>query len=145
MYERVFKPSIVSKRAGIDRRDDGLSLFGRGSIPSAIAKKSVNAGRHWDMMTAVLGFVRYTPGCECECVSVNLCVCVCVCVYIFTYHIHPLIDAVAGYSQCEEIRHLLQSGERRPPFVCLCLRARERERERREACNVNFKDKSVCV
>ena len=69
MYERVFKPSIVSKRAGIDRRDDGLSLFGRGSIPNAIAKKSVNAGRHWDMMTAVLGFVRYTPGCECECVT----------------------------------------------------------------------------
>ncbi len=54
-------PAMVKRRAGKVRRENGCFLVGSGSMPKHIAMKSVNAGRHCEMMTAVLGDVRYTP------------------------------------------------------------------------------------
>jgi hypothetical protein len=52
------EPDTVRRRAGGERREGGSSLLGSGSCPNTIAKKRVNAGRHWEIMSAVLGVVR---------------------------------------------------------------------------------------
>ena len=62
---------------------------------------------------------EWTSAEEYVCVYVCVCVSVCVSVRVHTDHIHPLVDAVAGDPECEEIRNLIPLRMRR--LACECV------------------------